>query len=453
MKNRSVFVILVTAAMKINAAIIFEDDFTSGANSNLKWSTSLNEYITHSFVNGACQVVNSHASAYGCLPQKSISNRPQTFTVKCKMTFTGNSSQGGLGVCFNPTDYTCHYVSIKSDGTVMIFKKDSSAVPLPCSFLTNQTNELKISKKGNDFNVFINGHFFTNFSDSRLASGDVALIVNQKSTILFDDVVITDVFESGSKPTEFEDDFSNSSLVGWNKQINKGTAVVNENKLVLTTENVNDAYIYLNPEIDPSDAFSLSMEVTHVSGSEYDVYGFTLHGDDPNTNRAIFGVCAKRLFLCSIAQGQMVMQDGSSSIKGKAYTEPGTGAVTYYTDTIKVVKTKENNNCYFIVNKDTLDTLENVSFSIKSVNVFCSDSLQIKIDNFKVDDLNPVNVVYNRNSKNRHVYKLTTTPMAFDVLGRAVYKRIGIGGYQKVLGQGMYIIDGRKKIMSTIGNK
>lgn len=443
--------VVLLAAAALNAAVIFQDDFSSGASSNLKWSSSLNSYISSSFIDGACKVINTDNSSYGCVPQKPMSNKPSTFTVSCKITFTGDSAQGGIGICFDPTNYSSHYISLKSNKTVLVFRADMGAAPMPCSYMNDNINELKISKSDSTFNIFINGHYFTTFTDSRRSNGDIALIANAKSTLLFDDVLMTDQYESGNKPTEFEDAFNNPELVGWDKKIYKGTAEIDNGKLLLSAQNNDSAYIYLLPDVQPSEFCSLSMDVSHISGADGKSYGFVLFGDDFNKNRAIFGICADRMYVVTTKTGGDTLKDGTSSIKGKAYTDPVSKETTFYIDTLSIFKPKDANNYKFTVNNITLATLKDLNFTVKSVGIFCTENTKISIDNFRVLDLNKNVAVKYSKFKKQPIAISKSNSILYDIMGRAVMRRTDLVNLSRVLGQGVYIDRSKKELVNTIG--
>jgi hypothetical protein len=185
------------------------------------------------------------------------------------------------------------------------------------------------------------------------------------------------MFTEGSKPTCFADSFENSTLTYWNKNAVKGIVQVKDGKLHMITENDNESYCYMLTALELTN-FVMRVEVSHRDGNKNTVYGLRLNGATSN-DFASFVINGNRMFGSVIGAKEISLVE-HKSIRGAAFES--SGQKYYYTDTLEVVKKKNSNNCLFIVNRDTIDTISEMNFKISDVGFFCQDSVSLTFDNF-----------------------------------------------------------------------
>ncbi|MBN1577711.1 MAG: hypothetical protein JW913_14220 [Chitinispirillaceae bacterium] len=389
--GKCVFVagIVLLALSAATAWAAFSDDFSDEAASNQLWIPN-GDSVKLQFANGTCTVENTDANYSGIASHTFSENeKSSVFTLSGKITLGSASMAAGFVCCLTASGVAPgYYISFRGDGLVGVTKISPSGsgeavLSLSCAYLTSGTNELKVSKKDDQFNIICNGHFAAKFTDDDFAKGDIALLVSPKTTAVFDDILMTDEFEDVSPPTCFADDFNDGDLAGWSSFGDEGvSARIDANALRITTGEGQDHYQVVDL---PLKQFVMKVVVSLHGGNTQKLYGLFICGTPVGTGTiplAGFGIIGGRSY-AAFSAGQSLALSPNSRIRGAPFVS-STGDTTFYMDTLEVIKRDGAADYLFIVNGDTLTKLAGVNFDITGAGMFCLDSLDIVFDDFVV---------------------------------------------------------------------
>lgn len=449
---RAVIAVLL-ATMSINAATIFQDDFSNPGTSNTNWNPS-GTSLTKSFTGGECSVTNT-STDQGVLLIHEIDNLPSSFTFSAKIN-GGNDGRTGFYFCLGLSgqQYVGYQIKIEN-GSLIVVQKFSSVisnlVSIQSGYITSGYNEIKVSRNGSKFNVFCNNQFVSSFTDSEFSSGDIAMILAPGASANFDDVLLTDQFQDHSIRTCFADDFDDGDLLGWINYGSGSQATVQDKSLKITTSN-QTLFYYINLELVN---FVTKVTVSHRSGSKSKPYGLYLQGSPDNSDTTLssgFLIIGNRMygvFTPSVSEFNLY---SSQKIMGAAYTEAGQ---TYYSyDTLEVSK-QQSTGYIFKVNNSPLCTVPEIGFKVSSIGFYCSDSLDLLFDDFvaaegteAVCSGEPISI--REKTGSRKMINITRSrPFIFDPLGRAIPDFTNIE-LKRSVSPGIYLRADQKKTLMVI---
>ena len=440
MAERAIFkgvLILGLMATMAFGAELFKDDFSSCANSSQNWVSSSSTVQT-SCANGSYIVTNSDPT-YSGLVYHNFKTKPSTFTLSGKITRTADSVSAGFYICLGLDSKVTGYCVLLNRSPYITVDKipasgNSSQIFMGSStYLQPGTNELKVSKKGNSFFIFCNGHSAGSFTDasSPLSSGDMALAVTPKSTVTFDDILVTDQADTVETTIhKFSDDFDGSALgAGWVDYWSSSTKSEANGALRVSTLS-SGAKSYLVTDI-VIDNFVSKTIVSNRGGKTNAMYGFFLSGKldaQGHVPMAQFAISGDRSHATYTYTDTIFSVATSTSIHGAPYVA-GTDT-TFFWDTIEVVKSA--NSCYkMIVNGDTLDSLAaaKVKFAVTGAGIFCDEGQVVAFNSFYARDLtvNVISPLRNKRLLNRIRFSPYEGPYVIDPLGRKVRFRDSYG--------------------------
>lgn len=429
--------VIMCAVTLTSGAVIFEDDFSNGANSNLAW-TSSNEFITKEFKNGVCVVTNKSTENITGFVYKTMNTAP-TLTVSSKIIRADQNTMTGFSLCFS-TESFLGQTFLLGDKVVFIGGPNETLKGYNCPYLKPTENVLKISKNGTTYNVFVNDNFLTDYQSTKAPGTNFAFVSLKGTTATFDNFAATDQFIQGTKRTSFSDDFDAGISCDWTPYQRDGAYASDNGKLKLTTKN-DTAYINMIAEVNLT-VFNGKAEFTHKSGVNTKTYGFVLQGDGQE-EQATFAITAgKRFGAVSGFVSYDLIQ--TQSVRGQAYTDEGTGQVTYYTDTLEIIKRTGSNEYIFVANRDTLKRLTGVNFTITKVGIFCQGNQEITVDNFYFSSPgSAVKMPYVKKPSSLHISNAYNKNMyIFDPLGRSVTPNFTKG---KSVSSGLYLTRTQQK--------
>lgn len=441
------------AAGTVGAA--FNDDFSNEGVSNTQWVKS-SDSVKIKFVSGTCEITNTDVKYAGMSYHTLPAPKPQTFTLSGKVTLKDTSMTAGFYCCLATSGSISGYsVEIVKNSHLLVYKfsKDGTAKEMlwkQFPYITSGANELKISKKESVFNIFCNGRFAGTFTDNEIASGDIALRVSTRTTAIFDDIVLTDTFETGAAATCFSDSFSSSTLLGWSAFGSEVASIIDDGALHLTTGTGADAYRFVDI---PLTNFVLRTTVSHRGGSSSSLYGLFVMGDADN-QVAGFGISGDSKWGTFIA-GENITLTPVTSIRGDSYIS-STGDTTYYVDTLEVVKREGVAGYFFIINGDTVTKYSGVNFPIIGAGLFCFDSLSVCYDDFFVGE-GTGSACLGITSRSRAAFPgrvSSTLPIdtrLYNALGRVV-PGSAFGAHRTIRGAtGIYLQRGEKRAVIRLG--
>jgi hypothetical protein len=366
------------------------------------------------FVDGACKINNTSTTA-GSYIFKELSTKPSTFTFSCTIRRTAGTVATGVAVCLNSTTGSAYRLLIGDQTISVIMPGQTSAPGINCPDCDPLLNKFTISKTADTFHVFVNDRFVTSFIDSLSGSGNIGIISYPGSTIYIDNVMLTDQFTRGAKPTCYADSFTNSSLTYWQKIINKATVTVSDGALNVEAENDSMAYVYMLTKLELTD-FRVRVEVSHRGGNKNSLYGLRVNGTGTE-DFASFIINANRMYGVGLGNSGITMT-GSTIVKGAAY------GTYFYIDTLEITKKSGSNEVVFTINNTAVDTLDNFKFAVNEVGFFCQDSVSLKFDNFSAGTsegvICPVYVYSGRPVRGAARLITEKSPRVIDIMGRQV---------------------------------
>jgi hypothetical protein len=410
----SLFIIVLQSF--VSGAVVYQDDFSAPQTSYLAWISSNNDFNKATFVDGGCKVVNS-SPTYTAFVSHQIT-LPATFSYSCMVT--RSDATVSTGIAFYQSN-TGNYSIILGEREIFVMAPGTTSVPgVSCPNLDAKANKITISKKESTYNVFINDRFTTTFTDAKSYTGGIAFLNYPGTTATFDNVIVTDQFIEGSSPKCYADSFDDTSLKYWNIISNKCTKKVENGKFTMTTEDNDSAYCFLSTDLKLTN-FVVRVEVSHVTGSAQSIYGLRLYGS-ANTDVATFVINGDRNYGSAVGANQISMAL-NSKIKGKAMILEGQ-TITFI-DTLEIVKKANSTNYFFVVNKDTMDTLTGINFPITSVGFFGQKNLALQFDNFAAAEGDsaycPTKIRQITRASRAISLQNQGTYKIFDILGRNAY--------------------------------
>lgn len=429
-----VSVLIAGLMMSSYGTVLYEDDFSDPAGkSNFDWTES-NTFITKTFTGGACVVKNESDSFSGYLFHE-FATKPAVFTATAKITRASSSVVCGFALGYDKATYNSIAVLIGKDG-VFIGTPGNDLNGFSCPYLSETENTLSVSISGSKCNIFINNQFFKSIADVNPPGNNFAFFVSSKTSATYDDFVMTDVFTEGSEKTYFADDFSSGMKPEWTLLDRSGVATVSNGVLNLKTTG-DSSYAIMDVEIGLTD-FTCSADFSHKSGKTTSLYGLQLSGATVS-DRVLFIITADRSFGVVKGGNQTFTPVSSQTIRGKAYTGDG-GVVTYYHDTLKIVK-GASSSCNFYINDDSVATIDNIGFNITRAGIYCLDSLDIDVDNFHAgtDPLPVKNPYISKRHNGNAGYMFNRRSVTTDPLGRLLNVNRTANGK---ISSGMYLTRG-----------
>jgi len=234
-------------------ATLFSDDFQDANASNAKWAYP--GAITQTVTNGAATLINTDTT-YLWFATHNMGSKAATFTLSATITLTSPASNGvGIACCLDANNFIA--VQVGTGQNLFVYKYESNVVQLLSvtnSFITTAVNTIKVSKRDSTFNVFCNGAFITTFFVSAakfIGGGDIGMLLPAKAQATYDDIRVTDQFETGASSQCFSDNFSNANLIGWYTGTLVGQAQISGQALTLTnTDAINTSMPFVNGRFD-----------------------------------------------------------------------------------------------------------------------------------------------------------------------------------------------------------
>jgi len=236
------------------AATLFSDNYQDAAASNAQWAYPA--AITHTIANGAVTLKNTDTT-YLWFATHNMASKAPVFTLSATITITSPASNGvGIACCLDANNNGIG-IQVGTGQSLFVYKYDSNVQQLlgiVNSFITPGVNTIKVSKRDSTFNVFCNGAFITTFSVSTakfLGGGDIGVLLPDKGQAVFDDVIMTDQYETGAPINCFSDNFTDANLNGWYVGVVMGLAQSTGGALALTnTDASNSSIPFVNGNFD-----------------------------------------------------------------------------------------------------------------------------------------------------------------------------------------------------------
>jgi len=422
--------VLIAATPVLCANVLFSDDFTNQSATLIdNWNKSSSDDKMTGSVNGGSFTVDNSAGQYAGEYIHTFGAKPATFTLSYTLkSIAGNLA--GVLFCRQQGDNPSGYLLTAEDNAVLVRKVvTSNTITANAIFYKNSVdlnpanNELKVSKSGSSFHIFVNGVFQGSFTDASYNSGDISLLLFNKTKAVFGNLRVTDEFTPGKGRTSFSDNFNDGVIDKyWRQDITAGTTRKVEEtggKLKITTAENSGAYIYVDINLASFDA---TVEVSHLSGKLSGApYGFFLIGDGASQMVKFFivGNGSYAILMPDETSYSTIQNSKIRGGKGHSLTPP-----VDLTDTL-ILRKKDNSGYEFLVNGEPLAiNLNSIGFNIKGIGLFCESDVSVAFDNFNVEqDKNSTSIRQNdKKQLSRATPPLTTRDHAFyDMRGRKRY--------------------------------
>jgi hypothetical protein len=239
---------------------IFRDDFSSPYFTAISWLLSDPQNAVMSITNQDLTIKNLH-QYNSVIALHSLSKKYCNFTIST--TILSESSGSGLffDVTTDQTGKINGYGALLSFDKIEIVKFSSGSHTTLSShsstFIKPSENVLTVSKKDSLMQIFCNGYFLYSCIDGELPAGDIALMVQPRSSTIFGDFefLSTPLDSSSFKP--FLDNFNTPVIFGWRKSGN-GTTINVDSTLEMRT-NSSQQFLYTIDQ--PMNCFQLETDI------------------------------------------------------------------------------------------------------------------------------------------------------------------------------------------------
>jgi len=290
------------------------------------------------------------------------------------------------------------------------------------SFINDDYNTLKVSKKGGEISLFCNGAFLEKITDTDFGKGSIGIGLGGGETVAFDHAVVTDNAEVGEYKTWFSDDFEDGDLQGW--RLIQGGPATTANGVLKINPSVQTLF-YTNGNYKDMPCTTI---VSNVGGSASTYYGIAFMSIQP-------GVAVDAYYYVINGNKNYSLQTSQGGAVGSNSFIHGT------TDTLIVTKDYE-----FIANGQLIDdTTFSGGKDFNAVGVYVDAGVSVEFDNFRAGNndgtaikTNPQNLIF---SKAKPSYILGGSGIIYDTRGRKVATfENGYKAKLKNLGAGPYFI-------------
>lgn len=204
-------------AMSAASDTLFFDNFQDAATSNGKWIYPAE--ITHTFSNGMVTLKSSDPT-YLYFATHNMASKAAVFTLSATITMTSTSNGVGISFCMDSNNNGIA-VQAGTSQNLLVYKYDSGIqeiLSVVNSFVSPTINTIKVSKHDSTFNIFCNNRFITTFylsASKFIGGGDIGLLVPPNAQATFDNILMTNHYETGATIRCFSDNFSDANLDGW----------------------------------------------------------------------------------------------------------------------------------------------------------------------------------------------------------------------------------------------
>jgi hypothetical protein len=295
----------------LSAEQVFRDDFSSPYFTAISWLLSDQQNATMSISNRTLILKNLH-QYNSVIALHSLSKKYQNFTISTTIL----SESAGSGLFFNVT--TDQSGKINGYGALLSFDKieiikfisgsHTTLASQGSTFIKPSENVITVSKKDSLMQIFCNGYFIYSCTDAELPAGDIALMVQPRSSTIFGDFefLSTPLDSSSFKP--FIDNFNTQTIFGWRKS-GSGTNTNVDSTLEIRT-NSSQQFLYTidqpvnnfqleteicQKNIVTTDSATCGMAITAFTGNNFDSVHCIRIGFDHKQNLSITGLTANEI--------------------------------------------------------------------------------------------------------------------------------------------------------------
>jgi hypothetical protein len=297
------FILITTTLL---AESVFRDDFSSPYFTTISWLLSDQQNAVMTVSNQSLNLKNAH-QYNSIIAFHSLSKKYREFTLSTTIL----SESAGSGLFFNVT--TDQSGKINGYGALLTFDKielvkfssgsHTTLASQASTFIKQYDNVLTVSKKDSLMQIFCNGYFLYSCIDGELPEGDIALMVQPRSSTLFGDFefLSTPLDSTSFKP--FIDNFDTLVIFGWRKSGNGITTNVDSTLEIQTNSFQQFLYTIDQPmnsfqletdifqqNIVNNDSAACGVAITAFTGNNFDTSRCIRIGFDHKQNLTITGL-------------------------------------------------------------------------------------------------------------------------------------------------------------------
>lgn len=419
----ALLVIVLFLSFAAFADAVYNDDFSG----SLKW-VDFAGTMSKEVRNEKLFITNS-GSNLGIIKHDDVNiNSLTEFTYSVEVNQADSLNASGLFFCLPATGLAGYQFYVQKDGVFRFIRWDGTTPNYidvgdgRTSFRNESKATLKVSKSGNTISLFCDDEYLGSVNDDNYASGEIGLVVGAGEAVEFDNVSVTNVAETGTLRSSFQDDFTDTDLKkGWRTLQGDGSYTKEDGSLTIS----NDIQLWTTGDYD---AVACTVVVSYASGDSMGFYGVNLIGPNGGSNRT-FVVNAKKYF---------GVYSGSGNAKTNSNIKGGD-------DTLVITSDHK-----FIVNGQILD---DETFStpgeFRGIALYAATGVtasvkSIRIGNSGTSPISHNNLKFNNSSQE---YEIGGTGLIYDVRGRQVaqFEQSNYQNTLKELGTGQFFVISKNK--------
>lgn len=432
--RKEIVLLIVSLAIASMASTLYENSFESTDGWVVMAAQS-----TPSIVGNKMVVDNSVNSAPSILLHNDNGvNSAPVFTFTTDLIFTDSSNErSGVLFCFDGVAITGYSLSISAQKQFSLVRWDGGTPTTIItdwnSFISDSLNTIKVSKIGNDISIFCNDEFLGKFTDKSYNSGDIALLIAPNSSVIYDNLLVTDKESYGVTRDSFADNFDDDTLAGWRVYSNNGTITEKNNQLDITTES-GRTLIYTNGYYKNA---SCSIVVKRTGSNKNGYYGIAFINIIPDS-----------------AMGLRFFQiNGNRSVKiteGNSYIPIKNSNITGDVDTITVT----SNHTLKINGSIVDDSTFTDGGMFNGIAIISDSGVDVSVLSFKAQGEGAPIAINNNiiNYQNSSIKSSIIGGAVYDIRGRQVasFSSSNYRVAMKNLGAGQFFIVGKDRLGNLV---
>ena len=447
-KRRLIFLLflLFTLSSPLVAALLFSDDFSSEAQSNLNWIVVAENDPPLTFQQGYALLENS-SSTYIAFVMHALGRKPSA------VNFTGRilSDIPGAGLFYctgKEGGFYLGYAVIVGDKELLLLEYgaqgEKTLLIRECSFVSSGNNTLSISGGDGQLRVFCNGYFQFSFPNSLGDAGDVAMVVPPSSAVAFDDVSVADTIADSVRFPPLRDSLKNQTLWGWSLS-GSGNYASDTGGLHIRTATGQVAYAGIWV---PLADFHMSVTLRHEGVKSGKPFGFVLFDRDGDKGDSV--VPALRFGI--IASGGVLIEKRTDA--GWVELEDGVFSGSMSGERDSLTLSRRDSVCTFTVNTTDVASIGGVYTVAAGAGLFVAESLSVYFRDFSLFDQSEEPLMLERGKIVPRPYQARPADTGFDLMGRVV----GSGSFEQYSHRrhsapAVTILPSGRKCISGMGKK
>lgn len=388
MKKTGIILFLLSLIAFANATVVLNETFDTDSNQWLTISQGVD-----SIYGGKLHMASTGSQGVNWLVNGSVD--ASNFTLSVETAILSSGENGKLGISFRTQDNTdayqfyiypagYYYVVKYQGGTYTDF---SNGKLLPNTFISRNSNTLKVVGNGDTFSFLCNGQLLTTITDNALSgAGKFGVLVTGILSAEFDNLIINDEAVADPGLRVFQDDFSSTALLGWANYAGLGTFSVQSNKLQCVAANVGSfSTLVSHGDFGTEDTISVITEKVTPLPTSTNLFGILFH----HSTVSIRDTLRNRGYIFCILNGGYYALLRLSNAEGKdtTYTlvapTPSLTIQNAAINTLKVINSSDGKKDLY-VNGTKVTSFTDNAFASGGVGLIGLGGVTVKFDDFRV---------------------------------------------------------------------